>query len=132
MSLDTSGTLLLLHGLRVWSLDAHGAALGGPDSASALLSELFSHDAEWLALPVARLEAPFWELRTRLLGEFVQMFVKYSRGLAFLGDVTPQTRASESLRAFVLEANRGGYCWFVDDLDALGRRLAHASSAGRT
>ena len=43
-----------------------------------------------------------------------------------MGDVSAAVAASDPLRDFVRESNRGATVWFVDDLAALEARLATA------
>jgi hypothetical protein len=41
-----------------------------------------------------------------------------------VGDISRHVAASNALRDFVYESNRGRHLWFVDSLDELERRLA--------
>ena len=59
-----------------------------------------------------------------LTGVLIQKFVNYRMRLVVVGDISAWVAESDSLRDFVVEANRGGHIWFVADGDELGRRLA--------
>jgi hypothetical protein len=89
-----------------------------------LMGEAWRHGAKIVAIPATRLGDDFFELRTRIAGELVQKFVTYGTRLVVLGDISERVAQSESLRAFVGEANRGKDLWFVSDREQLGVRLA--------
>ena len=44
--------------------------------------------------------------------------------LAVIGDISEQLAASNALRDFVWESNRGDQIWFLADEDALDEKLA--------
>ena len=88
------------------------------------LSEAWSGEATWLAIPLERLGPGFLDLSTRIAGEVIQKFTNYRMGVAFVGDITPWTEASASLTAFVTESNRGSTVWFLRDVAAFEARLA--------
>jgi hypothetical protein len=50
--------------------------------------------------------------------------VNYGFQFAVVGDVSAHVAASEALRDFVVECNRGREIFFVADLKELGERLA--------
>ncbi len=77
-----------------------------------------------IAIPRTRLTADFFRLRTRLAGEILQKLTNYRFKVAIVGDVSAEIAASDALRDFVRECNRGGQVWFVEDLAELERRLA--------
>ncbi|HEX5408024.1 MAG TPA: DUF4180 domain-containing protein [Pseudonocardiaceae bacterium] len=112
-----------LHGIRVLVCDADGPALATERDAADLVGEAFSEQAELVVVPVARLDDRFFSLRTGVAGAIVQKLVQYRRRLAVVGDISAQLTASNALRDFVVEANRGRDVWFVPDIAALERRL---------
>ena len=63
--------------------------------------------AEWIAVPVARLDPEFFTLSSGIAGEFVQKFVNYKQRLAVVGDISDRLEQSDALRDFVRESNRG-------------------------
>jgi hypothetical protein len=113
-------------GLRVLVCAAEGDPIGADRDAVDLLGEAMSGDANMVAIPVTRLSPAFLDLKTRLAGELLQKFVNYGRRVAIVGDVSAAVARSDALRDFVRESNRGRHIWFVDDLEALKRRLAPA------
>jgi hypothetical protein len=58
----------------------------------------------------------FFDLRTGLAGEILQKFVNYSIQLAIVGDFENIT--SESLKAFIIECNRGTQIFFLKDSES--------------
>ncbi|EJL29213.1 hypothetical protein PMI01_03374 [Caulobacter sp. AP07] len=116
--------LEILQGAPVLVCDAQGPPLDSDRAASDFLSAAWSDDAHWLAIPLERLGPGFLDLSTRLAGEVIQKFTNYRMAVAFIGDITPWTEASQSLAAFVAESNRGATVWFVPDLSAFEARLA--------
>ena len=104
-----------------------GSADGPPVGATTVLDlvgDALGRAAEWIALPVARLDPDFFSLRSGVAGDVVQKLTNYRLRLAVLGDIAPLTDASTALRDWVREANRGSTVWFVADLDELAGRLA--------
>jgi len=118
-----SGTVFERGGLRVLLLDVDGPVLAKPGDASDLVSAAWEHRADMVVLPVARIGADFFSLRTGLAGEVMQKLVNYRIRFAVLGDIAAQVAASTALRDFVYESNRGSHLWFVADRDDLDRRL---------
>lgn len=80
--------------------------------------------AELVVVPTARLSADFLRLSTGLAGEVLQKFVNYRLTPVILGDISVAVAASDPLRDFVRESNRGRSVLFVPDRDALEERLA--------
>ena len=62
------------------------------------------------------LSPEFFELRSGLAGEILQKCVNYHIKMAFIGNF--ENVASTSLRAFILECNRGNQFFFVPDLQS--------------
>lgn len=120
-----------LAGTRVLVCGLEGCRLATEADAGDFLGAALSADAEWIALPLARLGPDFLRLGTRIAGGVVQKFVNYRIGFAVVGDLSAQLAASEALRDFVREANRGSTTWFVADLHELESRLAERA-AGAT
>lgn len=119
-----NGDVRELGGFRVLVCADEGAALAVEADAGAFLGDALSAGVDWMAIPVARLGPDFLRLGARIAGSVVQKFVNYRIGFAVVGDLSLQLAASEALRDFVREANRGSTTWFVADLGELERRLA--------
>lgn len=119
-----SGALRVLAGQAVLVLDEEGPPIEGGRSAVDLVGKALSIGAGLVAIPTARLAPGFLTLRTRMAGEAIQKFVTYRIRVAIVGDIAGAVAASDALRDFVRESNRGRHVWFVPDLDALAARLA--------
>lgn len=113
-----------LAGVSVLVCAADGPKLDGEQAATDLIGDAFGSGARVIAIPVERLGAGFLTLSTRIAGGIIQKFVTYGFQLAFVGDISEAVTASEALRDFVRESNRGRHVWFVADLDALAAKLA--------
>ena len=94
-------------------------ASAGRDLVEAALNE----SATLVAVPAARLDDEFFRLRSGLAGEILQKMVNYRLKFAILGDVSAHVAASDALRDFVVECNRGGDIFFVDNIADLEQRL---------
>ncbi|MBO9707682.1 MAG: DUF4180 domain-containing protein [Caulobacter sp.] len=116
--------LEIINGVRVLACGEDGALLDGEGAASDFLGAAWSQEAEWLAIPLSRLGPGFLDLKTRIAGGVIQKFTNYRVKVAFVGDVMPLTQASNSLRDFVYESNKGAAVWFVRDQAELATRLA--------
>ena len=93
-----------------------------------LVGDALGHQTEWIAVPVQRLSANFFELRSGMAGQWLQMLVNYRLRFAVLGDVSAYRAQSESLDAWITECNRGRDGCFVADWDALLARLPASAS----
>ena len=111
-------------GVRVFVVAREGALLQSERAATDLVGDSYSAGgAEIIALPVERLGAAFFTLKTRIAGEMLQKFMNYGFRVAIVGDIAAYVEASGALRDFVYESNRGRQVWFVRDLDELRVRL---------
>ena len=95
-----------------------------------LVGDALGHQSEWIAIPVQRLSPDFFELRSGMAGQWLQMLVNYRLRFAVLGDVSAYRAQSESLDAWITECNRGHNGCFVADWNALLARLPVPTSAG--
>ena len=89
-----------------------------------LIGDALGQRAEWVAVPVARLDPRFFSLRSGVAGEVVQKLTNYRLRLAVLGDVTRAPSASTRCGTGCARPNRGGQVWFVADTDELAERFA--------
>jgi Domain of unknown function (DUF4180) len=113
-----------INGVEALVLADEGPRYGAELSASDLVSAAFSHGAELLVVPAARLAEDFYVLRTGVAGDILQKLVNYRLRLAVIGDVSPHVEASTALRDLIRESNRGRDAWFLPDRAALDARLA--------
>ncbi|MGD9484136.1 DUF4180 domain-containing protein [Streptomyces sp. TRM70308] len=121
----------LIEGVPVLTLPAEGEPIRGEGDVLDLIGDAGYQGAEWVVVPVERLDAAFFRLRTRVAGDVVQKFVTYRMGLVVLGDISRHTRDSPALRDFVRECDRGGHTWFVTDAAELRDRLARRGPGRR-
>lgn len=110
-------------GVPVLVADERGTPIATTQDALDLIGAAFD-SAEVVAVPVGRLDARFFTLRTGLAGEIMQKFVNYRKKLVVVGDISGHLAASSALRDLVRESNQGRQVWFVADLAELDARLA--------
>jgi hypothetical protein len=89
-----------------------GPALRSDRDAVTLIGDAIGGQATVVLVPIERFDNDFFDLKTRVAGEFFQKFVNYGMRLVIVGDISRHTERSESLRDFVYEANRGDRIWF--------------------
>ena len=110
---------------RVLHVDPDGPLVSKPGDANDLIGEAWGEEnISLIAVPAARFDPEFFRLRSLLAGEVLQKFVNYRLQLAIVGDIAAYLEASEALRDFVWESNRGNHVWFVADEAELEARLA--------
>lgn len=114
---------------RILRIETQGSAFDA-NGLRDLVGDALGHQAEWIAIPVQRLSPDFFELRSGMAGQWLQMLVNYHLRFAVLGDVSAYRAQSESLDAWITECNRGRDGCFVADWNALLARLPVPTSAG--
>ena len=119
-----AGAIRNFAGGTVWACDPDGPLIAREADAADLIGEAYGSGAAWIAIPVGRLAPDFFRLRTGLAGAVLQKLVTYGYRVAIVGDVAGAVAASDALRDFVRESNRGTQVWFVADEGALEARLA--------
>jgi hypothetical protein len=115
--------LLDLSGERVLLCDADGPLLDSDQRVVDLVGEALASHASLIAVPVSRLGADYFQLRSGLAGAIVQKVVNYRIKLAIIGDITDYLVASSALRAWVRESNQHNEVCFLPRLDDLAARL---------
>jgi hypothetical protein len=110
-------------GTKAYLLAPDGPKLASEQDAVDTIAQLWGQSVQLVVIPVERFADGVFDLRTTLLGHFTQKFIGYGKKLAIVGDLGEHLAASEPLRAYVWESNRGKHIWFVDDLDELAARL---------
>ncbi|HVK26343.1 MAG TPA: DUF4180 domain-containing protein [Actinokineospora sp.] len=116
-------TFTTIHDVPIALLDENDPTLAGDRDVTDLFGELWEHRPEIVVVPVGRLSADFFELRTRVAGDIMQKFVNYHLRLVILGDISDHVAASGSLAGLVRESNQGRHIWFLSTLDELTERL---------
>ncbi len=104
--------------------DADGPIVRDAEGARGLIEEAMHHRASVIVVPTSRLDASFFHLRSGLAGEVLQKAMNYGFKFAVIGDISAHVTASDALRDFVIESNRGHSIFFLPDLTALAERLA--------
>ena len=111
-------------GAYVFECAADGPLLRTDRDAVDVISAARSAGATLAVIPVARLDADLFSLKTRLAGEFLQKFVTYGVRVVILGEISAEFLESRPLSDFVRECNRGRDIWFVKSRKELTERLA--------
>lgn len=119
-----SDNISTLHGVRILQCAADGPRLESERDAVEVIGNALSARANLVIVPVSRLGDGFFSLKTRIAGEIIQKFVNYDLRLVILGDIAGHVAASDALRDFVNETNRGRQVWFLADRSELESRLA--------
>jgi len=119
-----SGAPQTLAGATVYVCGPDGPKLDGERAANDIIGDSYPCNPAVVAIPVERLAPEFLTLSNRIAGNVVQKFVNYSTVVAFVGDVSAEVAASNALRDFVRESNRGRHVWFVADMAELEAKLA--------
>jgi Domain of unknown function (DUF4180) len=115
-----------LAGQRVYVCAEDGLSLAEDRNLSDLVGDLFGSGARIVAIPLDRLGPEFLRLSSGVAGQVLQKLVNYRFQIAVIGDVSAAVAASDPLRDFVRESNRGKTVWFTPDLAALEARLTAA------
>lgn len=113
-----------IHGVRVLTVPEVGPALGSGADALDLIAASYEHLADFIVIPVERLDPAFFTLSSGLAGEFLQKLVNYRMRVAIIGDLSAHIEASNALRDFVRESNSRKQSWFLADREELRARLA--------
>jgi hypothetical protein len=109
-------------GTSVWVVEPDGVVIRGREARD-LMAEAFGEGATMVAIPVGRLEHAFFDLRTGVAGDILQVSATYRTRLAIVGELPEPARSSAAFTALVRESNGGTHHWFVASLDALRERL---------
>lgn len=118
-----------IHGVRVYEYPEDGPLLSNERHATDAIAAAREHQASLLVLPTERLSNDFFQLKTGVAGTVIQKFVTYGVRLAIVGDISKHLEASNSLRDFVYEANRGRHLWFLANHSELEKKLASSREA---
>ena len=119
-----SGAARTLAGVTVYVCTPDGPKLDGGLAANDIIGDSYACEPVMVAIPVERLGEGFLTLSTRIAGDVVQKFVNYGTCVAFVGDVSAAVAASDALRDYIRECNRGRHVWFVADMAELEAKLA--------
>ena len=107
--------------MNVFEVEPDGPPIATGADALGVIYDERAADADWIAVPVARLDPAFFDLRSGVAGEIAQKAANYRVRIAVVGDVSAHTERSDAFRDFVREAQRGAHLRFVDDVSYLDR-----------
>lgn len=122
--ISTPGAVREIAGQRVYVYAVDGPSLADDRNLSDLVGDIFGSGARLVAIPLERLGPEFLRLSSGVAGAVLQKLVNYRFQVAVLGDVAAAVAASDPLRDFVRESNRGTTVWFVSDLRELESKLS--------
>lgn len=100
---------------------AGAAVIATPQDFLDLIATVGYEGARSVIFQRHHLPEAFFDLRTRLAGEVLQKCVNYHMKLAVIGNF--EAIDSQSLRAFILESNRGKLAFFVPDRETAIAKL---------
>lgn len=123
MSSSTQDEKLEIGGVPVLVCAGEGTELKSVRDATDLIGDARSQSAQIVVVPISRFGDEFFDLKTRIAGEFLQKFVTYGLRIVLLGDLSELASKSVALRDFIRESNRGNSIWFLADLAELEHRL---------
>jgi hypothetical protein len=114
----------------IFSVDGHGIAevvadgvvIRNAQDALDLIAEAGARGAYAVILDEKHLTPAFFDVKTRLAGEILQKHADCGTKVAIIGEF--EKFQSKSLRAFIVESNRGDLVFFVSDREAAVARLA--------
>ncbi len=109
---------------RILHIDPDFPVITKADQVNDLIGATWGENIALIALPADRLDPEFFRLRSLLAGDVLQKFVTYRVRVAIVGDISEYVAASDALRDFIWESNRGEHVWFLPDAAALEAKLA--------
>ena len=115
-------TLARWGGTGVLVVEAGDAIVDGR-AARDLAAEASAAGASMVAVPADRLEPGFFDLRSGVAGDILQLTATYRFRLAIVGELPEPAASSNAFAALVRESNAGSQHWFVTSLAALRERL---------
>lgn len=95
---------------------ADSIILNNEQDAVRIMEETFASGATKLVLHKGNIAPEFFDLETGLAGAILQKFVNYHLRVAILGDFSKVS--SSSLKAFLVESNRGSQVFFLENLES--------------
>ena len=87
------------------------------------MAEAFGEGARWWRSRSDGSSHAFFDLRTGVAGDILQVSATYRTRLAIVGELPEPARSSAAFAALIRESNAGTHQWFVASLDALRERL---------
>ncbi|PZR11184.1 MAG: DUF4180 domain-containing protein [Archangium gephyra] len=100
--------------MKTFTLEAQGPVIASSADVSNLIGQTWGQAVDSIVVPVSRLHADFFDLKTGFAGELLQKLVNHQLKLVVVGDVSAHVARSDAFRDFVREAQRGTQVRFVD------------------
>jgi len=110
-------------GQKIAQIAGEGIFLGTAQEALDIMVDPGLGGANRIVIDRKNIIPDFFDLSTRIAGEILQKFVTYRVKLAIAGDFSD---ASESLKAFIYESNRGSQIFFCEGVPTAIDKLAAA------
>ena len=89
-----------------------------------LMANISYQEINKIIIKVNNITADFYKLRSGLGGEILQKCVNYGIKIAIVGDF--EKYESESLKAFIVESNRGNQFFFVSNISEAKEKLVRS------
>jgi hypothetical protein len=106
---------------RIAEIISNEVVINNPQDALDVIAEAGAQGAQRIILYEQNMPPAFFDLQTRLAGEVLQKHANYRVKVAIVGEF--EKFNSKSLRAFILESNRGNLVFFVPDRETAIARL---------
>ena len=119
------GSIEDVAGRTAYVLAADGDTVDGRSFRDAVMEALVA-SATLLVVPAGRLDPAFFDLRSGLAGDLLQVSVVYGMPIAIVGALPEPAASSGAFAALVRESNAGSQHSFVPDREALLARIARA------
>ena len=95
-------------------IDDKEIVIDDESSALDLIGNLYYSNNKNIVIPISAISDDFWDLKNTIAGNVFQKFVLYGIKVAILGDLE---NAGKSLKAFIVESNRGENLFFVNSVE---------------
>ena len=105
----------------VFEVRAESVAVNNVGDAVDLLGNLDYLGGRAVIVDSSCFPAAFFDLSSKLAGDILQKCVNYRKVIAIVGDF--DTQSSSSLKAFIVECNRGNHIFFRGSRDEALQRL---------
>lgn len=106
-------------------ITSDGVIVAVEQDALTIMEEAAVYNTANIILHQENIAPEFFDLKSGLAGAVLQKFVNYHMRVAIVGDFT--SVSSTSLRAFIVESNRGSQVFFVESVDAALQKLSAAA-----
>ncbi|OOQ59519.1 DUF4180 domain-containing protein [Mucilaginibacter pedocola] len=102
--------------LQITELVSDDILIANAEEGAQLLADLYYQGFDMVIIKAVQLNPSFFELKSGLAGELLQKCSNWRMRLAIVGDFDEP--ASQSLRDFIYESNKGKTVNFVSSVDA--------------